>query len=282
MGTAVNDLISDITGLVSFPAIALRVGEMVNDPSTTAAQLGAVISQDPALTAQLLQIANSAAFGRTAQISTVSRAVTVIGTKLTRDLVLLSSTVQAFDAIPNELVSMENFWCHSMYCGLAARFLAEQHRLGNPETLFIAGMLHDVGQLVIFHKRPQESRQALLQSIDGEGNFALHLAEQRIFGFDHAQVGGALLRQWNFPPLLIECAEFHHAPLLARQFPLEAAHMHIASSLAELAEVDSVQEEDALATEPDAWKLTGLGKDAIEPAVRAAQEQFADVRDLFL
>jgi HD-like signal output (HDOD) protein len=282
MDISVPELIKDITGLVSFPAVGLRVNELVNNPATTAAQLGEVISQDPALTAQLLQIANSTAFGHSSQVSTVSRAVTVIGTRAIRDLVLASSTVHAFEGIPNELVSMENFWRHSLYCGLAARFLAEQRRLKNTETLFIAGMLHDIGQLVIFRKLPQESKQALLLSIEGDEDFALHHAEQRILGFDHAQVGGALLRQWSFPPLLVECTEFHHDPLLAKQFPIEAALVHIANSIAQLAEVDSVQEDDALLTEPAAWTVTGLGKDMIEPAVRAAQQQFGDVRGMFM
>ncbi|MBK8162767.1 MAG: HDOD domain-containing protein [Gammaproteobacteria bacterium] len=282
MSEPVTDLIQDITGLVSFPAVGLRVNEMVNDPSTTAAQLGAVISRDPALTAQLLQIANSAAFGHSAQIDTVSRAVTVLGTRQIRDIVLAGAAMHAFEGIPNELVSMEDFWRHSLYCGLAARFLAERRGLRNTETLFIAGMLHDVGQLVIFRKLPRESKQALLLSIEGDEDFALHHAEQRILGFDHAQVGAALLRRWNFPSLLVECTEFHHAPALARQFPLEAALVHIANSIAQLAEVDSVQEDDALLTEPAAWGTAGLEKDIIERAVRAAQAQFGDVRGMFM
>jgi HD-like signal output (HDOD) protein len=281
MGTSVSDLIQDITGLVSFPAVGMRVNEMVNDPATTAAQLGDVISQDPALTAQVLQIANSAAFGRTAQISTISRAVTVVGTKLIRDLVLAGSTVHAFEGIPNDLVSLEDFWRHSLYCGVAARFLAEQRGSKGTETLFIAGMLHDVGQLVIFRKLPQESRQALLLSVEGDEDFALHHAEQQTLGFDHAQVGAALLRRWNFPPLLVECTEFHHAPALAGQFPVEAALVHLANSIAQLAEIDSLDEEEALLTEPAAWTVTGLDKGVIEPAVRAAQQQFAAVQGMF-
>lgn len=282
MGESVAVLIEDITGLVSFPAVGMRVNAMVNDPSTTAAQLGEVISQDPALTAQLLQIANSAAFSHSSQIDTVSRAVTVLGTRQIRDIVLASSAVHAFEGIPNELVGMEDFWRHSLYCGIVARFLAEQRRLRNTETLFITGMLHDVGQLVIFRKLPQESRQALLLSIEGDEEFALHHAEQEILGFDHTQVGAALLRRWNFPPLLVECTEFHHDPAQARQFPLETALVHIANSLAQLAEIDSLQEEDALLTDPAAWKTAGLGKDIIEPAVRAAQAQFADVQRMFM
>ncbi|MCC6207616.1 MAG: HDOD domain-containing protein [Gammaproteobacteria bacterium] len=282
MGISVTELVQDITGLVSFPVVGLRVNELVNDPTSTAAQLGDVISRDPGLTAQVLQIANSAAFGHSSQIETVSRAVTVIGTRMIRDIVLASSTVHAFEGIPNELVSMENFWRHSLYCGLAARFLAAEHRIRNTETLFVAGMLHDIGQLVIFRKLPQESKQALLLSIEGDEDFALHHAEQKVLGFDHAQVGAALLRRWNFPTLLVECTEFHHDPAQARQFPVEAAIVHIANSIAQLAEVDSVQEDDALLTDPAAWKTAGIDKDIIEPAVRAAQSQFADVQKMFM
>jgi HD-like signal output (HDOD) protein len=280
MTVTVEELIKDINTLVSFPVVGIRVNEMVNNPNVSASEIGKVIGQDPALTARLLRIANSAAFGLAAQVSTVSRAVTVIGNKLIRDLVLATSTINAFEGIPNELVSMENFWRHSLLCGLAARILAERRHMKNTETLFIAGMLHDVGQLVIFRKMPKQAKEALLLSIEGPEDFALHNAERQIFGFDHAQVGAALLRHWNFPPLLVECAEYHHAPTKAKNFPVEAALVHIANSVAQLAEIDSVQEEHALLTEDAAWAATGLTKDAIEPTVRAAQKQFTTVQNL--
>lgn len=280
MTVTVEELIKDITTLVSFPVVGVRVNEMVSKPNVSASEIGKVISQDPALTARLLRIANSAAFGLTAQVSTVSRAVTVIGNKLIRDLVLATSTINAFEGIPNELVSMENFWRHSLLCGLSARILAERRGMKNTETLFIAGMLHDVGQLVIFRKLPAQAKEALLLSIEGPEDFALHNAEQQIFGFDHAQVGAALLRHWSFPPLLVECAEYHHAPTRATHFPVEAALVHVANSVAQLAEIDSVQEEHALMTEDAAWSAIGLAREVIEPTVRAAQKQFATVQNL--
>jgi putative nucleotidyltransferase with HDIG domain len=280
MPTTPAELIKEIDSLVSFPAVGVRVSQMAGDPNVSATQIGSVISQDPALTARLLRIANSAAYGLSAEVSTVSRAVAVIGTKLIRDLVLATSTINAFEGIPNELVTMENFWRHSLYCGLAARSLAERRHMKGNETLFIAGLLHDVGQLVVFKKLPQESKQALMLSLEGPDDLALHKAEQQVFGFDHAQVGGALLRHWHFPEILVECAEFHHAPALAQKHPLEAALVHIANSIATLAEIDSVSEGDAVKTEPAAWTVTGLTKDVIEPTVRAVQKQFATVQNL--
>lgn len=93
-------------------------------------------------------------------------------------------------------------------------------------------------------------------------------------------MGAELLRHWHFPDFLLECVEFHHAPEQARKYPLETAHVHIANSIATLAEIDSVAEEDVLRTDPAAWAVTGLGKDAIEPTVRAIQAQFSSMRNL--
>lgn len=281
MPVSLDEFTKDIDSLVSLPGVGMRINKMVNDASSSASDIGKVISQDPALTARLLRIANSPAYGLSSQVDTVSRAVAVIGIQRIRDLVLATSTIDAFEGIPNELVTMENFWRHSLYCGLAAHLLAEQRKMKNAETLFIAGLLHDVGQLVIFRKAPQESRQALLMSIEGPDELALHKTERQVLGFDHAQVGAALLRHWHFPDLLVECVEFHHAPALARKYPMETALVHIANSIATLAEINSVSEADAVQTDPVAWTVTGLEKETIEPTVRATQAQFATAQNMF-
>lgn len=282
MLVSLEEFTQDIDHLVSLPGVGLRVNEMVNDPSSTVAELGKVILQDPALAARLLRIANSPAYGLSSQVNTITRAVAIIGTQQIRDLVLATSTMNAFERIPNTLVSMENFWSHSLSCGAAAHLLAEHSKLKHAETVFLGGLLHDIGQLVIFHKEPQKAKQALLLSIEEHDDLALHKAEQEVFGFDHAEVGAALLRHWHFPELLIECVAFHHAPEQARQYPIETALVHMANSIATLAEIDSVAETDAVQIEPDAWRVTGLDKSIIESTVRATQAQFADMRDLLL
>lgn len=282
MPVSLEEFTQDIDNLVSLPGVGVRVNEMVNDPSCVAAEIGKVISQDPALAARLLRMANSPAYGLSTQVNTVARAISIIGTNRIRDLVLATSTISAFEGIPNELVSMDDFWSHSLYCGAAARLLAEQRGMKHAETVFLAGLLHDIGQLVIFRKQPQAAKQALLLSIEGQDELALHKAEQEIFGFDHAQVGAALLRHWHFPDLLVECVEHHHAPEQARHYPMETALVHIANSIATLAEIDSVLEEDAVHTEPSAWQVTGLSKEGIEPVVRATQAQFGEMRNLLL
>ena len=272
----------DIDHLVSLPSVGVRVNEMVSDPNSTAADIGKLIGQDPALAARVLRIANSPAYGLSSQITTIARAVSIVGTHLIRDLVLATSTINAFNKIPNELVSLENFWNHSLYCGIAARLLAEQRGMKHAETEFLAGLLHDIGQLVIFHKLPQEAKRALLLSVEGPDDLALHTVEQEVFGFDHAQVGATLLRHWHFPELLVACVERHHAPQEAQKYQIEVSLVHIANSIATLAEIDSVSEQDAEHTEPAAWGWIGLSHEVIEPTVRATQAQFSEMRGLLL
>lgn len=281
MSDSLADFIKGVDSLVSFPAVGLRVNELVNDPASTMAAIGQAISLDPALTARLLRIANSSAFGLSSKIDTVARAAALIGTKRLRDLVLATSTVTAFEGIPNALVSMENFWRHSLYCAVAAQVLAEQRGKRNGDTLFIAGLLHDIGQLLIFNQRPQQAKEALTQVMDGGDDRSLHEVEREIFGFDHAQAGGALLRHWNFPEVLVECVEFHHAPERAKKFPEEVAFIDVANSLAALAEVDSVAEDDIPVAARDAWSLIGFRADMIAPVVQATRARFEGAKDLF-
>ena len=282
MLVSLADFTQDINHLVSLPGVGLRVNEMVSDPNTTTTELGKVICQDPALAARLLRMANSPAYGLSTQVNTVTRAVAIIGMQQIRDLVLATSTMSAFDGISNPLVSLEDFWSHSLYCGAAAHLLAEQCQMKHAETVFLGGLLHDIGQLVIFHKEPERAKQALLLSIEEHDDLALHIAEQEIFGFDHAEVGAALLRQWHFPELLIESVALHHAPEQARRFPIEIALVHIANSIATLAEIDSVSLDDAVQISPEAWRVTGLDKACVERTVRFTQAQFADMRNLLL
>jgi putative nucleotidyltransferase with HDIG domain len=277
-----DEFTRDMDQLVSLPSVGVRVNEVVNDPNSTADDIGKLISQDPALAARVLRMANSPAYGLASQITTIARAVSIVGTQLIRDLVLASSTISAFKDIPNQLVSLENFWDHSLYCGIAARLLAERRGMKHAETEFLAGLLHDIGQLVIFRKQPEAARRALLLSVEGPDDLALHKAEQAVFGFDHAQVGAELLRHWHFPALLVACVEKHHAPQETQQFQVEVSLVHIANSIATLAEIDSVTEDDAIRTKAAAWELTGLNKDVIEATVRDTQAQFAEMRGLLL
>ena len=278
-----EELVNNLSELVSMPGVALRINEMVGDEQYSATDIGKVISQDPGLTVRILKIANSPLYGFSSEIDTVSRAVTVLGTKQVRDLVLATSTIQAFDGIPNELMTMANFWQHSIACGLAAQTLMGKQRAAQGESVFVAGLLHDIGELVIFNKMPEQARQALELALDEMDGLPLYLAEQKVLGFDHAQIGAEVARQWQLPQSLSECIAYHHQPSAAGDFKFEAAIVHIANTLAVMAELNTtdINEGEVPPIDPQAWDITGLNKDVIAPTVEVIEGQIAELCALF-
>jgi len=275
-------LVNDVKGIVSLPSACVRINEIVDDPNSSLDDIGKIVAQDPALTLRILKIANSPFYGLSKQIETVNRAVSVLGTTQLRDLVLATSAVQTFDGIPNELITMDAFWRHSIACGIAARELGKLVMRNRADALFVAGLLHDIGQLVIFNKLPEESKQVLLYALEGTENEDVFSAEIHLLGFSHCDVGAELVRDWNLPPLYQECIEFHHTPEKATQFSKEVALIHIAHMAACLEEIDSTDEVDMLDVKDEAWEITGLSKTDIPPIIEAVRSQIPDAMATFL
>lgn len=282
--STLQEVTRDIDHLVSLPSVFVRLNQLVESPRSTVNQIADVIGQDPALTARLLRMANSAMFGMRSQVETISKAVNVIGMKRLRDLALATAAVKAFEKTTNPLLPQEDFWLHSIRCGLAAKFLAEQAKIPQSESLFIAGLLHDIGDLIMFHRVPAESRRAIEQSLEESRPVSLQEIEQKVLGFDHAMVGMELAQHWNLPALFTETIRWHHEPEKATQFQKQVAVVHIANTLAVLAELNSTDSEhtDAPPIHPAAWKLIGLTPEIVPVILEAVKEHTASMRDLLL
>ncbi len=280
-GITPDVLVRDISGIVTLPDVYLRINQLTEDPNSSSADIAKAAGRDAAFTAKLLKLANSAHYGFPATVDTVAKAVTVIGTAQVRNLALSLSVAGSFAGLPNDLVSMRNFWKHSLLCALAARKLGKLAGRCDAESLFTAGLLHDIGELIIFNRLPDQAHEALLTVLDSQQEIAVPEAEAEILGFDHAEVGGALAKSWQLPAILQECIAFHHAPARAEKYPREAALIHIANTLAQLAEIDSLDLDDGPHIDTAVWTVTGLGIDVVEPVVRAAQLEFGEIEQLF-
>ena len=275
-------LVQEISELVSLPVVVAKINQLVDDPKSSSSDIGDLIIQDPGLTAKVLRVANSAFYGLSYQVETVSRAVTILGTRQLRDIVVATACVDSFQKIPNKLVTMEHFWRHSMYCGLVSRVLGELSGFGNSEGLFVGGLLHDIGVLAMFRIEPEKSRQALEIHLEGGESLEIHEAEQRVFGFDHADVGGALLKKWKFPVKLAEVVAHHHYPEKASEFVKEASVVHIANSIAVLAELDTDEVTFAPPISESAWHITGLKPEQIKDFRERVDQQFHESLSVFL
>lgn len=278
--TSAQDLVNGSLELASLPEVVMRTIDLINDPNTSAAAIGQVLSEDPGLTARLLKIVNSPFYGFPSRIDTVSRAITVIGTLELLDLILATSVVKAFRGIPADLVDMDSFWEHSLYTGLVARVLAGRLRAPNTERYFIAGLLHDIGSLAMYRQIP-DSAAAILRRADSEIT-PLHALEQETLGFDHGELGAELMRAWHLPESLVEAIRFHHTPQQAEQHRLETALVHLADVIACSVREAASETGRIPPMEPAAWDLTGLQADIIESVIDEADVQFEDARAVIL
>jgi putative nucleotidyltransferase with HDIG domain len=275
-------LTAGIKDLVTLPDVAMRIARMVDDPNSSATDIGREISNDAALTARLLRIANSAAYGQNRKIATVSRAITVLGVRQVRDLTVGLTAVRAFDGISNNLVTMDVFWRHSVLCAVAASQIAARRDAARTESPFVAGLLHDIGQLVLYSRAPAAARESLLMMADAPDDLGLYLCERAVLAFDHGVVGASLARNWGLPDSLVACIEFHHEPHLARSFGADVATVHIANSIAVLAEIDSTELGDAPALLPAALKTARLDAADLPEIVMQTRDAASEIMTLLL
>lgn len=272
--------ISQVKGLVSPPDICITVFDMIETQTTTARQLGDVIGRDPNLTARLLKIVNSPYYNFSSRIDTISRAITIIGIRELSSLVVAVSAVKTFSKIPNELVNIDTFWRHSIYTALIARELAKRCDVLHPERLFVAGLMHDIGSLIIYNRVPDVARALLIQANGSES--ALYELEKNMIGITHAHIGGLLLEAWMLPKVLRDAVAYHHEPHLTETAPIEASIVHIAETLANMSLIGSFSAEICSEENisPQAWKILRIDPEKIniETLMRVAEQQFSEVR----
>ena len=194
--------------LVSLPHIFTEINRVISDPRSSAVHVADVISKDPNLTARLLRIVNSAFYGFPSKIDTISRAVTILGSKELSTLALGTSVLNIFNDIPADLVDMKSFWEHSVACGIAARMIGSYKNIANTERLFVAGLLHDIGRIIIYKYLPSEGREMLLYA--QQTDCLLRSAEMEVLGFDHGQIGAMLMQKWKLPVILEQALGYHH------------------------------------------------------------------------
>ncbi|MCW9047735.1 MAG: HDOD domain-containing protein [Gammaproteobacteria bacterium] len=277
-----EDLVKGVVKLISLPEIYIRVSQILEDQNHSAKQLGEIISHDPALTARILRIVNSAYYSLAAKIELVSRAVSVIGEDDLRNLVLATSAVDTFKRIPNQLVDIDLFWRHSVHTGIVSRLLSKHCNILHGERLFVAGMLHDIGKLILYFKEPELSQQVLLDAADSDGQ--LFRSEKKILGFTHGDVGAALIDAWKLSDTLKEVIAYHHTPLKAKNYRMETSIVHIANcvvnALGPDIDVDEHLLDDFPGFEPETLEITGLNLNILPDVMEQAWEQAAEVLDI--
>lgn len=202
----------------------------LNDPDATAAEVKAIISKDPALTANLLRMANSAQFGLSRQVLSLDHAITLLGMSRIRALALSTSIKTAFPQVPG--LDRGTFWKFSMACAGYAQWLAGAANL-DPQQAWLAGMMLRLGELLIGQQAPDKLAEIEASPNPTEARWE---REQRLLGFDEGQVTAVLARHWNFPESIVNGLVSAGDPMATRPIDQLAGVVHLAALLADCAD----------------------------------------------
>jgi len=269
-----KELVDGCDTLVSLPEIYLRVREVIDDPDSSMDDLANALSLDPSMTARVLQIVNSPLYGVPRKIDTLSQAVNLLGMRQVAHVVFATSVTKAFAKLPPTVMNMTEYWRKSVLCALIAVHLARAARMVDSERLFVAGLLRDVGHLVLYYQVPDRAQSALIEA----ANFNQPLAEveQANIGCDYTEVGGELMSKWGMPETLEEAVRYQLNPRESPKAERDAAILQIAGACADHLEAHGDREAFPLQAMHDALTLVRLVPSDLQILIGQAQTQLRE------
>lgn len=261
-----HELAANIAHLYPLPTVYARVREELDAPNGSSAAVARILSADPAMSANVLRLVNSAFYGYSGKIAEIGRAVTLLGLQQVHDLVLAISVSATFNALRPRHLDMREFWRASLMRGLAAREIGRAHGMLGAERLFVMGLLADIGHLVLHQTLPELAVEARRKA--EREMIPLASSEQVIIGCDFAEIGAMLLSCWNLPENFSKVIGAQLNPRLAGEHGFEAAVVHLASHIAEADRKNVASTEAVRAIDPVIWSAL-----EVEPGV------FRDIRE---
>jgi len=273
-------LISEVNKLISLPDIYYRLESAVESPTATTDDFSLLLSTDVDLCARLLRMANSAFYSFPAKIETIDRAISTIGIRQIRELILMTSVIEAFNGVPIEQVNMRTFWEHSVAVGVLARAMARHAGQSQPERFYIPGLLHDIGRLVLYLKLPGLMLEIVSQA--KEQGQPLFLFELEHLDYTHAEIGGRLLEFWKVPQSIHEPVFHHHQPHKASEFIQLASAIHIADAWVNGEQFGSSGEFGTPVIKPEALQVMGIQLHEMDEIWTTAKDEINDIVNQFL
>jgi putative nucleotidyltransferase with HDIG domain len=259
-----SGLLDEIVTLPSAPTVLLRITKIIEDPAAPFDNIAEAISADPSISMKVLRLANSAYYGVRQRVGSLSHAISLLGLKVIKNLVLTATVFRALSSSGPEkrpLFSREQFWLHCLGTGLIARILARSasgEPAVDPEEAFAAGLLHDVGKIILEQHAHKKFEQALEKS--AASGTPLYACEQEIIGVNHAVIGGKLAEKWNLPKGLVRAISYHHSVENEGLMPRAAAIVNLADYICYAKEIGQGGPSDSVTFAVEAWNSSGFNK----------------------
>jgi putative nucleotidyltransferase with HDIG domain len=242
--------------------------------------VGKAISQDTALTSKVLRIANSSFYGFPREITTIHSAIVVLGFANIRNLVITASIADVFPSdAENDFFNREQFWRHSLACGIASKLVAKIASIENREEAFVWGLLHDVGKIVLHANFTDYFVEAV--KLANDNGICFREAEEEVFGISHAEVGGIVADGWNLPPSLIKCIRFHHSPDQAKESMRIASIVHTADILCSCIGLAASRDQLIPCINEQSWNLLGLNGKILSALFRQIEAELEKATAFF-
>ena len=279
-----DTLLKQAGDLPSLPEVYIRVTELLEAEVAPAIQIGEAVQTDPALTARILKLINSAFYGLRNPVTSISQAVTLLGRQQLQQVMVGSVLAGVFKDFDITGFPLRDFWQHCIKTAIIARHLGMQNaRVIDHEALFTAGLLHDIGWLVIAKVNP--GSYALITGLAKTENKDVILVESEKLGVTHIDVGVALLEKWGIPALITQCVKRHHDIDHIEPFAVETSIVFLANKLSRLPPRDEEAEAEAedeisvkLSTIPN-WQNSKCTEEQIAIACRLSDEQWLEVME---
>lgn len=232
---AIASLLSQPQNLPHIPEIVRELIQSFNQKDPDLLRIADQITKDPVLSAKLLRLANSARYGCSRQIASVRDATVRLGTDTVRNLVLASALIESVDSVPG--IDLKHYWSHVFEVAELTKLL-DKHQGGRGENAFTCGLMHNIGRLILHKGLPANlvARITDLEPLKGRAN-----AEHAVVGFNYAELGAELAKQWSFPTFISDAILWHYHPLKAEPFSREAGLIHLAIELSTLTELNPDQ-----------------------------------------
>jgi len=270
--------LGNIDELPTIPPILVKLNKVLADPSSCAPDVAKLIEDDQVLTTRILKLVNSAYYGFSRKITTVKQAVVIIGYRNIRNLVLTAKSFDIYKSCYRKLRSLFDInllWKHSLGTAVISRNIGELINYPDKETLFVGGLIHDIGKVVEFSCLPDYIPDIF--RLIKEDNLSMWAAEQRLFHITHAEIGKVLGDMWDFPPVLENMIAYHHYPHLAEEFSKEVAVVHIANAICRSMGIGSGGDSLVPVIEDNACESIGISLDLIEII---KEKSFAEIEDI--
>jgi HD-like signal output (HDOD) protein len=259
--------VAELINLPTLPGILKKVSLLTEDEHSSASDIASVVSADQVLSAKILRLVNSPVYGFPGRISSVQHAIVLLGFNVVKGLVLGTAVFDAVGPYGRGL------WSHSLGCAVISRHMAMVLDLSEPDEVMVAGLLHDLGKLVLAVENTNRFTLAVKQAKERGCHIAL--VERELFSVDHSRVAGWIARDWHFPQRLADPLAYHHRPNLAKNSPDVTALVHVADILARGMGYGFPGDETLPPFNEKAYHRLNLTPDKLDRALAGADQDYA-------